>query len=459
MTTTANTTNTDKKICIVGSGLVGTLLAILLAEAGFIVDVYEKRPDPQKDFQTRGRSIALSLSERGWEALRRVGLDALVRENTNPAYGRVTHQSNGATHSQDYGDGTQATWTVNRNFLNVALLKRAAATKHAAFFFEHSFEEFDLATSEVVLTDTATKQTVRKHYDHVIGVDGVFSAVRKNLSEKGIWKFQSSTLEFGYKELYIPPDANGQHTLENHRVHIWHGKNSVLIAFPTNDGDFTSTLFLPLTGKDSLASITTPELLMSFFKREYANVIPLMPNLEQDFFQNANSTLTQIQGGPWHYKDKVLLMGDAAHAITPFYGMGMNIGLEDCMVFMDLLEKSRFDFAKTFASLEKVRKPNTDAMGDLSYKNFMSISQSPDPTYQEKWLLERRIWQLLPHLWTPVYVLIAFSNTPLAEVPLIKDKQDRVLNELVAAYPDAMQFSDKQFETTIDALYRTFERD
>jgi kynurenine 3-monooxygenase len=242
-------------------------------------------------------------------------------------------------------------------------------------------------------------------------------------------------------------------------VHIWHGKNSLLIAFPTNDNDFTSTLFLPLTGKDSLESLTTPEAIMAFFESEYNVVIPFMPNLVQDFFQNANSTITQVKGWPWHYEDKVLLMGDSAHAITPFYGMGMNIGFEDVTVFMDLLKKNKNDFGKTFAMLDILRKPNADAISDLSYKNFMSISQSPDPTYQEKWLLERRIWQLLPHLWTPTYVLICFSETPLKDVPAIKERQDRILNELVTTYPNAMNFSDKQFETTINALYKMFDRD
>lgn len=443
----------DKKICLIGAGLVGALLAILLAEEGFSVDVYEKRKDPRTDTTVRGRSISLSLSDRGWSALRQVGLEDMIRKTTYPAHGRIVHQKEAATYSQNYGDGSQAIWTVNRNYLNSVLIEKAAATGRATFFFEHSFEDLNEKTSEIIFPGPSPKEKIKKSYDHIIGVDGVFSAVRKDLSEKKLWNFESSLLDFGYKELSIPRDAQGKHILTANHLHVWPRKNSTLVAFPTIEGDFVTNLFLPLAGEDSLASINAPELLMEFFKREYADVIPLMPDLEKEFFSNPNSTITQVKGGPWHYGDKVLLMGDSAHAVTPFYGMGMNVGFEDCIVFMELLKENDHDFGKTFASLGKVRKPNTDALFELSYKNFQSLSESPDPSYQEKWLLERRIWKLFPEQWTPTYVLIAFSETPLKEVPAIKEKQDHLLQELMVADPNVLDLTDEELKALFETTY------
>jgi kynurenine 3-monooxygenase len=185
---------------------------------------------------------------------------------------------------------------------------------------------------------------------------------------------------------------------------------------------------------------------MSLFEREYKEVIPLMPTLEEDFFRNPSSTLTQVQGGPWHYEDKVLLIGDACHAVTPFYGMGMNIGFEDCIIFMNILKEKNYNFKESFIAFSRTRKPDTDAMTDLSYKNFKSIGESPDPAYHLKWLLERKIWKLLPKLWTPTYLLVAFSETPLSEVAKIKKRQDRILDEIIEARPEILRVPDKQLK-------------
>ncbi len=446
---TLNIVTKMKKICIVGSGLIGSLLAIFLAQAGFEVDVYEKRSDPRKDIKTRGRSIALSLSDRGWRALREVGLEAALRPGTNPAYGRIVHQKDGVTYSQDYGDGSQAIWTVNRNHLNTALLKKAAVERGVRFFFEHSCEILDENTGEIAFVNYGTNEKTQKRYDHIIGVDGVFSTVRETLLKKNIWSFESSMLDFGYKELCIPPDAQGGYAMADHHVHVWPRKNSMFISFPANDGYFISNLFLPLVGEDSLESLSTPEALMSFFNREYKEVIPITPNFQEEFWRNPVSTITQVKGGPWHYKDKVLLMGDAAHAITPFYGMGMNIGFEDCTVLMELLRENNYDFGRAFESMSKFRKPNADAMSELSYKNFASIKESPDLAYHDKWLLERRIWKLFPQSWAPTYVLVAFSHVPLRDVPAIKERQDRIVNDLIKANPNILSLPDEQLRSLL----------
>jgi kynurenine 3-monooxygenase len=447
----------QKKICVIGSGLVGTLLAILLTEAGFDVDVYEKRKDPRKESGNgHGRTIALSLSDRGWKALRSVGLEEAVLKNTNPAYGRMVYEADGATHLQDYGDGSQAIHTVNRSWLNIALLKRAMTTRHATFYFEHAAESIDEKTGDVVFTNLASNEKVTERYDHIIGVDGVFSMVRAALSKKDRWAFESSILDFGYKELRINPNTPGAYPLADHRVHVWPRKNSVIIAFPTTDDYFAATLFFPVLGENSLATITDTKKLRSFMEREYGDVIPYIPNLESDFFYNPDSILTQVKGWPWHYEDKVLLMGDACHAITPFYGMGMNIGFEDCTVFMEILKKNNYDVGMTFASFDVVRKPDTDAMFDFSYKNFRSLNESPDPEYNTKWLLERRIWKLFPQKWMPGYVRIVFSETPIGELPPIQKKQDHLLAVLMADHPNAMDLPDEELRAAVKPLLAQF---
>lgn len=371
-------------------------------------------------------------------------MEDFIRTKTDPAWGRMVHEADGITHAQDYGDGSQAIHTVNRNFLNTSLLDEAGKTGRVTFYFCHACTSIAEDAGEIVFTNSKTGESVRKRYDHIIAADGVFSAVRKDLEGKNILSFKSRILEHGYKEMRIPADPQGKHVLDDHRTHVWPRKNSVLLAFPTVEGNFAVNLFMPLVGPDSFESLTAKDSFMAFFKREYAEVFSLMPNLEEDFLRNPVSTLTQVQGEPWNYKDKILIMGDAAHAITPFYGMGMNIGFEDCTVFMDLLESVNYDFGKAFAAFGVMRKPDTDAMTDLSYENFKGINESLDPLYYEKWLLERRIWRLIPERWIPSYVLIAFSSVQLREVPEVKEKQDGILKHLMMENPRILELGDEE---------------
>ncbi len=448
----------EKKICIIGSGLVGALLATLLAEAGFGVDVYEKRNDPRKMNGGEGRTIALSLSDRGWKALRYAGLEKTIRLNTNPAYGRRIHTGNGEDQIQKYGSGSEAIHTVNRSYLNTVLIERALETKKVNFFFSYVCEDIKQDTGEIIFTINGTGEKLSRKYDHIFGADGMFSVVRKSFTDKNLFKFDESKLEVGYKEMRIPADRNGNSVLEKNLVHVWPRKNSMFISFPTKAGEFVSTLFMPVAGEDSLESISDPAALKNFLTREYPEIIKLVPDFEEQFFKNPSSQLFQVKGGPWHYKDKILLIGDSCHAITPFYGMGMNIGFEDCTVLLDLLRKNSFNFEKVFAEFGTLRKPDTDAMTELSLNNLKSINESPDPDYQTKWLIERRIWELFPKLWTPAYVLIAFSHVALSKVAQIKKQQDGIVNELVVKYPSILDFTDKELKMVFKPVFAGFNR-
>lgn len=421
-----------EKIAIIGAGLVGPLLSVLLARKGFSVDVYEKRPDPRTDSSTRGRSIAMSLSTRGWNALQKIGIAEGVNPHVNPSHGRLVHHLDGTSDIQEYGDGVQSIDTVNRSYLSTTLIDTAEKTGAVHFYFTQECEDIEPDSGKVVFRNTKNESLVHAVYDHIIGADGIFSKVCDILAEKDLVAFNRTTLAYAYKELKIPAKADGTHALLNHHVHVWPRQDAVLIAFPTVDNEFVCTLFVPIAGKDSIDTLDSNEALTDFFGRNFPDVVPHMPTLIEDFFKNPASKITYLMGSPWHYKGNILLIGDACHSITPFYGMGMNVGFEDCVVLMELLEKHENNFAKAFAEFSEIRKPNTDAIAELSLKNLNSISDSPDPRYNLKWNLERRIWKLLPDQWTPAYVQIAFTHTPLAQVIKNIERQDIVLKKMIA---------------------------
>jgi kynurenine 3-monooxygenase len=299
---------------------------------------------------------------------------------------------------------------------------------------------------------------VHAKYDHVIGADGIFSKVCDVLSEKNLVAFDRTTLPYGYKELTIPPTDQGEYALPNHHVHVWSRQCAVLIALPTREKSFVATLFFPLSGHDSIELLSTPDALNDFFDLTFHGAREHMPNLAEDFFQNPTSKITYLKGGPWHFEDKVLLIGDAAHAITPFYAMGMNVGFEDSTILMEILEEYGFDFGKAFAAFSERRKPDTDAIADLSLKNLTSISESPDPRYHFKWELERRIWDLLPEDWTPAYVQIAFTHAPIASAIRLIEKQDKVLKALMQM-PDIETIDDETLTERTKELLKVSSKD
>jgi len=440
----------SEKICIVGAGLVGCMLAVLLGQLGFEVEVYEKRKDPRSDDKTRGRTIAMSISERGWKALRMIGLEDEVRMNTNPKHSRMVHLPDDSFYVQPYGKNGDSINTINRRYLNITLINKALSTGRVKIFFEHQCVDINHETAEATFRDTKTNTIVERSFTRIIAADGNFSSVGTILAERNLIEHKRTALIYGYKELTIPSKVNGDYALANHFVHVWPRQNAILIALPTLQNEFTCTLFLPLEGDGSIDTIQCDKTLLNLFEKNFPDVIPLIPNLDEQFFSNPNSHITAVKALPWNYKDKVLLIGDAAHSIAPFYAMGMNVGFEDCIVFIELLGKNGFSFTKTFEEFGKKRKPDTDALADLSYNNFNSISRSPDPTYNLKWELERRISDLIPDKWIPVYAMIAFSYIPFSKVIKQKEKQDRILNLLVKNYQNISEMPDTELTEIVE---------
>ncbi len=419
-----------KKVCIVGAGLTGSLLTIMLAKKGFEIDLYEKRPDIRKKLVSGNRTIAMSISVRGIRGLKRAGLSEKIVESTLPKHSRVVHKMDGSCSIQQYGAEGDTINTVDRTELNSQLLNEAERTGNVNFFPDTKCNIIDADNGLITFID-ATDNSYTKEYRWIIGTDGIFSDVRKNLEQEHFISSELQKAKHGYRELIIPPDENGNYRLDKSCVHVWPRRDYILVGLPSHGGKFTCNLFLPAEGELSLKTIKNKEEVLELFNRDFKTVMPLMPGLIDDYFNHAASEILTVKCDKWNYRDRVLLIGDAAHAIVPFFAMGMNVGFEDCTVFDDLMQKYNNDLGKVFTNFGKIRKPETDAISDLSFKNFSEISKSPDDNYHKTWKLERTIWKMHPQKWIPLYPMIAFTHLPFTEVIERNELQKEMIKGLL----------------------------
>jgi kynurenine 3-monooxygenase len=413
--------------CIIGAGLVGTMMALILAEKGLRVHIYEKRPDIRLDDSVAGRSIAMSLSTRGWQALERIGLSRQVERTVHPKYGRIVHLDGDRTALQYYGREDQAISTVNRRQLNSILIERAERSDQVRFFFRHSLDYIDADQGEVGLIDFAKGRKSKINCTRVIGADGIFSRSRLALRSR---TDIGEALDYGYKELTITPGTDGLWAQKPHFVHVWPRKNLLLVALPNTEGSFNCLLIMPLRGPVSFEAIRDSRDLESLFRTHFADIQPHMPDLAVDYFQNPDSKIFTVRCHTWHYKDRLLILGDAAHAIAPFLAMGMNVGFEDCTLFASLLDEHPMQWGTIFKHFSEYRKPDTDAIADLSFDNLQKLNHSIDADFHLKWQLERRIWEAFPDCWTPLYARIAFSHEPFSHIRRRQRKQDDILKPI-----------------------------
>ena len=321
------TSKSKPKFIIVGSGLAGSLAACYLGEAGYEVDVYELRGDMRAGGIPGGKSINLALSHRGIEGLRRVGLADAVLKDAVPMRGRMMHAVDGSLSFQPYGkDDTQCINSVSRGQLNITLLEAADTYESVRLFFHEKCTDVDLDTGEVTLLNTESNETHTACGDIILSADGAFSCVRAAMQRQSGFNYSQTYLEHGYKELVIPPGEGGGFAMEKNALHIWPRRSFMMIALPNADESYTCTLFWPFTGDSSFEAIHDKEELLRLFRREFADAVPLLPTLAEDYFTNPVGSLVTVKCSPWYYQDKVLLLGDAAHAIVPFYGQGINAG-------------------------------------------------------------------------------------------------------------------------------------
>ncbi len=421
--------NRGDSITIAGAGLVGALLATLLAQRGFTVTVFERRPDPRKAGFVGGRSINLALAERGWHGLRLAGLAEKLHPMAVMMRGRMVHHADGRTELLRYGrDDREVIWSISRGGLNIALLDAAEAAG-ARIHFDQRLADVDWARARAKFSDAAG--TEREHDAGIlIGADGAGSALRTAMATQTDLGERFEPLDHGYKELEIPP-RDGAFALEPNALHIWPRGNYMCIALPNAEGSFTVTLFLPNTGDPSFANIHSADAAANLFQRDFADVVPLIPDLRADFTRNPTGTLGTLYLDRWRLGGRAVLVGDAAHALVPFHGQGMNCGFEDAVELARLLEDPSRDAESAFAEFEARRKPNADAIAQMALENYVEMRDSvADERFLLKRALGRRLADRHPQRFVPRYWMVTFSRLPYATAFERGKVQTRIVDEL-----------------------------
>ncbi len=421
-----------QKFILVGSGLAGGLLAAYLGRRGYDVDLYERRADPREGNIVGGRSINLALSTRGIHALEHLGIADEVLQHAIPMRGRMIHPA-GAGASTIFApydvDPNKHINSIGRAALNTTVIEAAQRYPNVRVHFNHRCTDVDLdsATAQLLNTETSIISAVRA--DAVIGVDGAFSAVRQSMQQRlDRFEYDETYLAHGYKELTIPPAPDGSWRMEKEALHIWPRKSFMMIALPNPDGSFTCTLFWEFEGPRSFATAKTDNDVRRFFDEEFPDTVPLMPTLLNDFRQNPTGSLVTVRCAPWHYHDKVALVGDAAHAVVPFYGQGMNAAFEDCVVLDECLAEFADNRERAFAEYFVRRKENADALADLAIDNFIEMrDKTASRAFRAKKKLDHLLEALLPGIYLPLYTMVTFTRIPYAQAAQRARLQDRIV--------------------------------
>lgn len=427
-----------KHVQIAGAGLVGSLLSLVLAKKGHKVDIYESRTDTRKESAYSGRSINLALSDRGWKALDIVGIKKDIEEHAIPMYKRVMHAVDGSLTEQYYGVDNQAIYSVSRGGLNNAMVTLAERDDNVNVYFDHKCLGVDLKNTILKTEDTTTGEIKETASDLIFGADGAFSKVRLSMQRTARFNYQQEYIDHGYKELEIPANPDGTHKLEKNALHIWPRGEFMLIALPNMDGSFTCTLFLPYEGEESFNNLTTDESVLAFFKKYFPDTLELVPNLVKTYNENPTSTLCIIRCYPW-VRNNTALIGDASHAIVPFYGQGMNSGFEDCSILHNIIEsiEDKNDWDSILDMYQKERKPNGDAIADLAMYNFVEMrDKTADPDFLLRKKIEKRLLVNHPDKWVPLYSMVTFSHTPYAEAFSIGKAQADIMDKVMANTPN-----------------------
>ncbi|MDZ4667433.1 MAG: NAD(P)/FAD-dependent oxidoreductase [bacterium] len=421
-----------EKINIIGGGLSGTLMAIYLAKRGFEINLFERRPDMRNNRMAAGKSINLALSTRGLHALEKVGLDQEILADAIPMTGRMMHSKTGELKYQPYGKEGQAINSVSRGRLNIRLLELADEFENITLHFNTKCVDLNVEEGLTVFEmEDGSRMSFKS--DRIIGTDGAFAATRARMQMGDRFDYNQFYLNVGYKELEIPAGAMGQFKMEKHALHIWPRGAFMMIALPNPAGDFTCTLFVPFEGEKSFDAVKTKEDVTKFFAEEFPDAVPLMPTLLDDYFKNPTASLVTVRCYPWVKGDKLALMGDAAHAVVPFYGQGMNCSFEDVVVMDECIEKYGSDWHKVFDAYQKLRKPNADAISQLAIQNYTEMAEKVgDKHFLHKKHIEHQLSELYPNQFKSQYELTTFSLSPYKYALDQGEKNDRLLEKIIA---------------------------
>jgi kynurenine 3-monooxygenase len=435
---------------VAGGGPVGSLLAIVLARHGYRVGLYEGRSDSRVTDIYQGKSINIALSDRGWHSLAQIGIGPDARDQAIPMYHRAIHDIDGALSEIPYGKENQAIWSVSRGGINQQLLDIAESEANVATHFEHRLVDVNFESAAAVFRVGDTEVTVEA--DYLFGADGANSKVRRLAHDLPRFSYSQTYMPQSYIELNIPANEDGSHRLEKNALHIWPRKDFMLIALPNPDGTFTCTLFLNYSGEPSFESLRERSDVERFFNDNFSDAMEHLEDPINTFMAKTAAPLFLVQVFPWSFNNKVGLIGDAAHAIVPFYGQGMNCGFEDCAELNRLIAAHNHDWGAIFPAYGEARKPNGDAIAELSKRNFVEMSDlSGDKRFQLQKKIEAKFHDAHPDLWTPLYSMVTFSpEVPYAEALRVGDKQKAVMDRIMQQ-PDIEQNWDQQ--DVMDRLY------
>lgn len=425
---------TNQRIHIIGAGLVGSLWAYLLKQKGLDVHVFEKRSDPRKTTADQGRSINLIVTSRGLDGLKKAGLLNSVLPTTVPVYGRLIHTLDGSNQYQAYGrDHSECNYAVSRADLNKTLIQKCSDIG-VKFYFEHDLSDLDIKTKTLSFTNKKMET-----YTRMFATDGAGSLVRRKLSaaNPNAFKDEVSFISSDYKELYLPADTNGQPVLAKNNLHIWPRGTHMLMALANTDNSFTLTLYLPRTDHAwSFASIKTSERVKQLFHSEFKDIGSLIPELEIQFLENPQGSLGTVRFSQWHFEDSIALLGDAAHAIVPFFGQGMNCGFEDVTTLFDILESQEWDFKTSLPQYSAARIKNASAIADMALENFIEMSDKVgDQNFHFQKKIEALLEKEFPNEYRSRYGMITYTLIPYEKAQQAGHIQNRLLTTIAAHTP------------------------
>ncbi|WP_288954910.1 NAD(P)/FAD-dependent oxidoreductase [uncultured Polaribacter sp.] len=458
--------NKKDKIVIIGAGLCGSLLALRLAQRGYKVEVYESRPDLRKVDISAGRSINLALSDRGLKALRLCGMEEKAKEICIPMYGRLMHDKAGNTFASNYS-GREGEYinSISRGDLNAILLDEAEKHENVNIHFNSGCKKVDIENKVAHFKSYETGEKFKVKGDVIFGTDGAGSSLRKSyISErKFLFSYSQNYLNHGYKELEIPADDSGNHQISKDHLHIWPRGDFMLIALPNLDGSFTVTLFLSYDeGEYNFNNLTSTKKITAFFEKEFPDALALIPNIKEEFANNPTGALGTVKCSPWSYQKKTLLMGDAAHAIVPFYGQGMNASFEDVVVFDEVLNQNLENWDAVFKAYEKVRKKDTDAIADLAIDNFYEMRDHvANPLFKEKRKIEMDLEKHFSNQYFSKYSLVTFNEEIGYNEAMKRGRaQDKALLNLIADknISTSLEMSKKELEIVLNKVKEETEK-
>jgi kynurenine 3-monooxygenase len=447
----------SKSAIIIGAGLVGSLWAVYLSKAGYKVDVYERRPDMRLQKMSAGKSINLATSYRGWKALDEVGIGDEIRKIAIPMYGRTLHHQHGDTNYQPYGNNDQAIYSVSRGEINAKLMSIAEENPFVHIQFNAECINIDFIQDKAIFKDTVTSEITEASADVIFATDGAFSAARYHGMQKlDQFNYSQQYIPDGYREILLPANEDGTHKLSLNTLHIWPRGRFMLIALPNFDGSYTCTLFMPFENDQyCFNNLTSKEKVTEFFKEVFPDFYEMMPTVADAWEDHPLSSLAIIRCFPWTHR-KLALMGDAAHATVPFFGQGMNAGFEDCSVMWELMNKHMDNWPVIFKEYENLRKPNGDAVQDLSLLNYIVMRDKvADADFLLLQKIERRINYLYPDKYFPLYSMVAFTNIEYHTALTKGQEQEAMIQQIIQEKGITSSTSDEDIDKLIHEFMKS----